>query len=96
VLNAQPAIDLGAGVTALSPPLRSSLTVPLSHQGVMTGVLSLYASGSEAFTDDHARLISLLAPSLASSIAALPKADAWTQAAEPRRSIGGELRLLKR
>jgi hypothetical protein len=96
VLNAQPAIDLGPAVTTLSPPLRSSLTVPLSHQGAMTGVLSLYASTSEAFTDDHARLITLLAPSLASSIAALPKPDAWTQPAEPRRASGGELRLLKR
>jgi putative nucleotidyltransferase with HDIG domain len=97
VLNADPAMDLGPDVTALTPPLRSSLTVPLIHAGAMTAVLSFYAATANAFTDDHARLLTLLAPSLASSIAALPKVDTWTQsAAEPRRMAVGELRLLKR
>ena len=96
VRNADPAIDLGAAVTTLSPPLRSSMTVPLTHDGALTGVLSLYASTPDAFTDDHARLLTLLASSLASSIAALPKAKAWTQmASEPRRLAAG-MRLLKR
>jgi GAF domain-containing protein len=98
VRNADPAIDLGLAVTTMTPPLRSSMTVPLTHDGAMIGVLSLYASTPDAFTDDHARLLTLLASSLASSIAALPKAKDWTQSAsEPRRiAAGGELRLLKR
>jgi len=50
-----PAMDLGADVTTLTPPLRSSLTVPLTHDGAMTAVLSFYASTPNAFTDDHAR-----------------------------------------
>ncbi len=97
VRNADPAIDLGVAVTTLSPPLRSSMTVPLTHDSALTGVLTLYASTPDAFTDDHARLLTLLASSLASSIAALPKAKAWTQTtSEPRRLAAGELRLLKR
>jgi putative nucleotidyltransferase with HDIG domain len=97
VRNADPAIDLGASVASLSPPLRSSITVPLTHDGAMIGVLSLYASAPDAFTDDHARLLTLLASSLASSIAVLPGHVGWTQAApEPRRAPAGELRLMKR
>jgi GAF domain-containing protein len=95
VLNADPAMDLGAGVATLTPPLRSSLTMPLVRDGSVVAVISLYGSAADAFTDDHARLLTLLAPSLATSIAALPKAEAFGQA-EPRRLAAGELRLLKR
>jgi putative nucleotidyltransferase with HDIG domain len=97
VLNADPAMDLGASVATLSPPLRSSLTMPLVRDNAVVAVLSLYGSASDAFTDDQARLLMLLAPSLAMSIAALPKPEEWRQApAEPRRHAVGEFRLLKR
>jgi len=97
VLNADPAMDLGPNVATLSPPLRSSLTVPLLRDNAVVAVLSLYAPATEAFTDDHARLLTLLAPSLATSIAALRKPEEWSQAAaEPRRHAVGEFRLLKR
>ena len=91
VLNGDPTIDLGPGVAALSPPLRSSLTVPLVHEGNVLAVISLYASTVEAFNDDHARLLTLLAPSLATSIASVERARP-----EPRRMASGEFRLLKR
>jgi putative nucleotidyltransferase with HDIG domain len=97
VRNADPSIDLGLAVAGMSPPLRSSITVPLTHDGGLIGALSLYASAPDAFTDDHARLLTLLASSLAASIAALPKSIGWTQAtSEPRRAAAGELRLMKR
>jgi putative nucleotidyltransferase with HDIG domain len=97
VLNADPAMDLGPTVASLSPPLRSSLTVPLVRDSSVVAVLSLYGSASESFSDDHARLLTLLAPSLATSIAALPRPEQWSQAVEPpRRHAVGELRLLKR
>ena len=96
VLNGDPAIDLGPGVGSLSPPLRSSLTVPLIHAGNVLAVISLYGSMPQAFTDDQARLLTLLAPSLATSIASLDRAEARTQSPELRRAAGGELRLLKR
>jgi putative nucleotidyltransferase with HDIG domain len=83
VLNADPAIDLGPDVASMTPPLRSSLSMPLAHEGSVVAVVSLYASTASAFTDDHARLLTLLAPSLASSIAALPKADAWVRRPTP-------------
>jgi phosphoserine phosphatase RsbU/P len=91
VLNGDPAIDLGPSVTSLSPPLRSSLTVPLIHDGNVLAVISLYGSMPDAFTDDQARLLTLLAPSLATSIASVARVRP-----EPRRIASGELRLLKR
>ena len=97
VLNADPSMDLGPGVTTLSPPLRSSLTMPLVRDGSVVAVISLYGSTADIFTDDHARLLTLLAPSLATSIAAVPKPESWGQStSEPRRPAAGELRLLKR
>jgi putative nucleotidyltransferase with HDIG domain len=97
VLNADPAIDLGPAVVSMSPPLRASLTVPLVRDNAVLAVVSLYGSTPDAFTDDHARLLTLLAPSLATSIAALPKSEEWGQApVEPRRHAVGEFRLLKR
>jgi putative nucleotidyltransferase with HDIG domain len=97
VLNADPAIDLGYALAGSTPALRASLTTPLVHEGALVGVVSLYASTRDAFSDDHARLLTLLSPSLAMSIAALPKTGAWTGAQpEALRPAAGELRLLKR
>ena len=95
VLNGDPALDMGPRAVSFTPPLRSSLTVPLVHQSNMLAVISLYASTPEAFTDDHARLLTLLAPSLAMSIASLNQTAARDQH-EIRRPAVGELRLLKR
>lgn len=97
VLNADPAMDLGFVVTHAAPALRSSLTAPLLHDGALVGVVSLYATAAEAFTDAHARLLTLLSSSLAMSVAALPKTGAWAGARrETLRPAALELRLLKR
>src|SRR4051794_5504150 len=96
VLNGDPSMDLGPGVVSFSPPLRSSLTVPLVREKNLVAVISLYGSTPEAFTDDHARLLTLLAPSLATSLAALPPAQSRVHGQEARRPAVGELRLLKR
>jgi putative nucleotidyltransferase with HDIG domain len=76
VLNAQAALDLGVSASSLDPPLRSSLTVPLSHDGGVVGVLSCYSSTSPGFTEDHQRLLELVAASLASAIAAVANTEA--------------------
>jgi len=72
------------------------VTVPLANEGHVLAVISLYASNPETFTDDHARLLTLLAPSLATSIASLDRTGSRAQQPEPRRAALGELRLLKR
>ena len=95
VLNGDPTIDLGPSILSFAPPLRSSLTIPLVHDNALIAVVSLYASTPDAYTDDHARLLTLLAPSLATSIASLGRARTRMATGEPRRAASGELRLVK-
>jgi putative nucleotidyltransferase with HDIG domain len=70
-VNAEPALDFGHGVASLQPPLLSALAVPLIHDGALVAVLSVYATSRGAFSEDHARLLDLLAPRLAASIASV-------------------------
>lgn len=67
VVNAEPILDLGfrAGST---PALRSSVVVPLVESDAVIAVLSLYSKDLLAFTDDHVRVLELLAPRLAASL----------------------------
>ena len=74
-----------------------SQSAPPSIKAITLSQDPLYASGADAFSADHARLLALLSPSLAMSVAVLPKGRAWTAAKpEPLRPAAGELRLLRR
>jgi putative nucleotidyltransferase with HDIG domain len=96
-LNAEPALDFGLRVADLEPPLLSSLAVPLMHEGAMVAVLSVYATTRGAFSNDHARLLDLLAPKLAESIALVRGGAASTTQKQPpaRRQAMSDLRLFK-
>jgi putative nucleotidyltransferase with HDIG domain len=98
VLNADAALDLGPDAGTLSPPLRSALVAPLTHEGSCVGVLALYAATPAAFSDDQLRLLELLGPSLAASIASVsaPAEPLAVGGAALRRQTGTELRLLRR
>jgi putative methionine-R-sulfoxide reductase with GAF domain len=97
--NAEPALDFGLRVTELDPPLLSSIAVPLMHDGSMVAVLSVYASTRSAFSNDHARLLDLLAPKLAESIALVrggtASASGTHKQPATRRQAVGDLRLFK-
>jgi putative nucleotidyltransferase with HDIG domain len=95
VLNADPRLDLGPGIATLDPPLLSSVTLPLSHDGALVAVLALYASSAGAFSEDHQRLLELLAPSLAASVATVLTRD-FPSAARPGERRSTDLRLLRR
>jgi putative nucleotidyltransferase with HDIG domain len=91
VLNAEAALDLGVSAPSLDPPLRSSLTIPLSHDGRVVGVLSCYSPTARGFTEDHQRLLELVAASLGSAIAAVANAEGAApqlSANAPRRVSG--------
>jgi GAF domain-containing protein len=89
-VNAEPALDFGYEVTRLDPPLTSCLAVPLLHERSLVAVLCLY--GNARFSEDHARLLDLLVPRLAASVAALPRSASF----EERETRPGDLRLVKR
>jgi GAF domain-containing protein len=77
-MNAEPALDFGVSVTSLEPPLQSTLAIPLVHEGGLVAVLAVYAPNKNAFSDDHLRLVDVLSPKLAASLAAVrpaPVAD---------------------
>ena len=90
VLNADAALDLGLSAHALEPPLRSAVTVPLTSDGRVVGVLSCYAASAPGFTEDHLRLLELLAASLGSAIASVDRAEtpALPVAANATRRVG--------
>ncbi len=67
VVNAEPILDLGFRAGS-APSLRSSVVVPLVESDALVAVLSLYSKDLLAFSDDHARVLELLGPRLASSL----------------------------
>jgi putative nucleotidyltransferase with HDIG domain len=89
VLNADAALDLGLAAHSLEPALRSALTVPLASDGRVVGVLSCYASSPAGFTEDHLRLLELLAASLGTAIASVERTASTSMPAQaPPRRVG--------
>jgi GAF domain-containing protein len=93
VLNAEPILDLGFRATS-HPALRSSLVTPLVDSDAVIAVLALYSKDLLAFSDDHVRVIELLAPRLAASMIDAVIADEDTlYPSGPRKTAS--LRLVK-
>jgi putative nucleotidyltransferase with HDIG domain len=66
IINGNPSVEPGY----LNDPtrfsiLRSALAVPLIGNNGLKGVLSLYATGQDAFTTEHLKALTLLSPALA-------------------------------
>jgi putative nucleotidyltransferase with HDIG domain len=89
IVNSDAALDLGERAGRATPALDSCLAVPLEAGPELVGVLSLYAGGPNAFSDDHGRLVQMVAPHLAAAIHAV------RQQAEPAQfQPARELRLV--
>ena len=57
IVNSDPMLDLGEIARALKPPLRSCLSTPLTVSAELVGVLTVYSTHRDAFTEDHRRLV---------------------------------------
>jgi putative nucleotidyltransferase with HDIG domain len=68
-LNADPDLDFGTALGSAAHPLRSCLALPLVDGETIIAVLCFYAEPANVFTDDHLRLLDLIAPRLARSLA---------------------------
>jgi putative nucleotidyltransferase with HDIG domain len=66
-INAEPLLDFGNA--NIAPGLRSCLALPLVEGTTLVAVLAVYRDRPSAFSEDDARLVELLAPRLASSLA---------------------------
>jgi GAF domain-containing protein len=81
IVNSDAALDLGPRAAESTPPLASCLSVPLIAGQTLVAVLTLYAPGREAFSEDLGRLVQMVAPHVA---AALHAARERTRSAQPQ------------
>jgi putative nucleotidyltransferase with HDIG domain len=65
VVNSDAALDLGNLTMRLSPPPHTCLSTALSVDGELVGVITVYSTSAEPFTDRHAALLEVLAPKIA-------------------------------
>jgi diguanylate cyclase (GGDEF)-like protein/putative nucleotidyltransferase with HDIG domain len=94
ILNSDPVLDLGDAARIHEPRLRSTLSAPLLIHDQLIGVLSLYASGSDAFSEDHRRIIGIVAKQIAHTF----KSTAEVERLSPPDEVTGlpSLRQLER
>jgi putative nucleotidyltransferase with HDIG domain len=82
VLNGEPGLDLGFRADS-APALRSCVVVPLIESDALVAVLALYSKTVAGFTDDHLRLLEVLAPRLANALVDAAIADEDSQMFPP-------------
>lgn len=73
IVNAEAMLEAPPGIDALPHWI---CTVPLEHEGMLTAVLALYAGEQSPFGEQHARMLDLLAPRLAATLAAVGRRGA--------------------
>jgi len=68
IRNSDPVLDLGESARAMTPRPRSSLSTPLVAGKALVGVLSLYSSNKDAYSEDHERIIEVVARQVSAAI----------------------------
>jgi len=69
IINGNPTVEPGyGGAPKLSADLRSALAVPLEGINGLVGVLALYQTEADAFTNDHLRVLQAITSKVALSI----------------------------
>ena len=70
IVNSDPILDFGEVARSLTPRLRSCLSTPLLSDDTLVGVLTLYSSTPDGFSDDHRRVIESVAAQIAHGVKA--------------------------
>lgn len=68
IVNSDPMLDLGEVARVLRPPLRSCLSTPLQADKELVGVLTVYSTHREAFTEDHRRIVEVVARQVSETV----------------------------
>jgi diguanylate cyclase (GGDEF)-like protein/putative nucleotidyltransferase with HDIG domain len=68
ILNSDPVLDLGDVARSASTRLRSCISTPMVSEAQLVGVLTLYSSFVDAFTEDHRRIIEVVAKQIAHTL----------------------------
>ena len=93
-VNADPSLDLGYRAAEISPALRSCLAVPLVDAEISWRSWRCTGRSAAAFSEDELRLVELLAPRLATSLAMAVLAE--ESLAQPATTLSSHaLRLVK-
>jgi putative nucleotidyltransferase with HDIG domain len=98
VINSDAALDLGNLTMRLTPPPHTCLSTVLCVDDELVGVVTVYSTTLEPFTDRHGALLEVLAPKLAAAVrkgrgTSTPRAAASSTA---ERSTGPSLLRLAR
>ena len=70
ILNSDPVLDIGDAVRHLRPSLVSCLSTPLISEPELVGVLTVYSTHVEAFTEDHLRLLEVVGRQVSATVKA--------------------------
>ena len=89
MVNGDPAFDLGRCAIDPANPLRSCLAMPLVADESLIAILAVYSSAPAAYSQDHARLLELVAARLAESLIdlAIIEEDLQPSQARPAPSL---------
>jgi GGDEF domain-containing protein/putative methionine-R-sulfoxide reductase with GAF domain len=87
IVNSDPVLDLGESSRHFRPSLKSCLSTPLLSGSKLVGVLSVYSTIAEAFSDDHRRLIEVIARQVSETIRQVTELEATTML--PRDDVQG-------
>jgi diguanylate cyclase (GGDEF)-like protein/putative nucleotidyltransferase with HDIG domain len=68
ILNSDPVLDLGEAARTVTPRLRSCLSTPLMTDNDLVGVLTLYSVHADVFTEDHRRIIEVVARQISQTV----------------------------
>jgi putative nucleotidyltransferase with HDIG domain len=79
IINSDPMLDFGEAARTRSPRLRNCLSTPLVSNDQLVGVLSLYSILSEGFSDDHRRIIEVVARQVSHALKSAAELDRTTR-----------------
>ncbi|HVC20445.1 MAG TPA: HD domain-containing phosphohydrolase, partial [Vicinamibacterales bacterium] len=68
ILNSDPVLDLGDVARSARPRLRSCLGTPLLAGDQLVGVLTLYATAPDGFSEDHRRIIEAVSRQISETV----------------------------
>lgn len=68
ILNSDPVLDLGDVARVMKPRLLSCLSTPLLIGPELVGVLSIYSTGRDSFTEDHRRIVEVVARQVSQTV----------------------------
>jgi putative nucleotidyltransferase with HDIG domain len=79
ILNSDPMLDFGDAARTFTPRLRNCLSTPLVSNEQLVGALSLYSNRSEGFSDDHRRIIEIVARQVSHALKSAVELDRATR-----------------